>query len=74
MLTSVNFGDLLILDCLLRAVCKNKKDVVKGAENCKAWELKGWMKSALPEHLIVWELTFCPVAGLIVAGIVRLLH
>ena len=70
----VNFGDLLILDCLLRAVCKDKKDIVKGAENCKAWELKGWMKSALPEHLIVWELTFCPVAGLIVAGIVRLLQ
>lgn len=50
----------------------NKKDIVKGAESCRAWELKGWMKSALPEHLIVWELTFCPVAGLIVAGIVKL--
>ena len=70
----VNFGDLLILDCLLRAISKTKKDMIKGAENCKAWKLKEWMKAALPEHLIIWPLTFCPIAGLIVAGIVRLLE
>lgn len=69
----VNFGDLLILDCLLRAVTKNKKDLIKGAENCKAWNLGEWMKAALPEHLLIWPVTFCPIAGLITAGIVKLL-
>ena len=70
----VNFGDLLILDCLLRALTKDKRGFIKGAENCKAWELKEWMKYALPEHLIIWPLTCCPVAGLVTAGIVNLLH
>lgn len=65
----VNFGDLLILDCLLRAVAKKKRGLIKGAEDCKAWQLREWMKAALPEHLVIWPLTFCPLAGLIVAGI-----
>lgn len=70
----VNFGDLLILDCLLRAVCKDKKYLIKGAENCKAWEFGEWMKSALPEHLLFWPLTFCPFTGLVVARIVMLFN
>lgn len=69
----VNFGDLLILDCLLRAVTKNKKGLIKGAENCKAWKLGEWMKAALPEHLLFWPIIFCPIAGLITAGIAILL-
>ena len=33
-------------------------------------ETKEWMKTlALPEHLILWPLLVCPMAGLIVAGI-----
>lgn len=70
----VNFGDLLILDCLLRAVTKKMRGFIKDAEDCKAWELKEWMKAALPEHLIIWPLTCCPLAGLITAGIVNLLY
>jgi hypothetical protein len=70
----VNFGDLLFLDVILRAMTKNKRGFIKGAEGCKAWELGEWMKAALPEHLLIWPLTCCPLSGIITVGIVRLME
>lgn len=64
----VNVGDFLILDCWLRGIGKDM-GLVKGAENCKAWEFREWMKMAVPEHAAGWPLIFCPLAGLVLAGI-----
>lgn len=66
-MTFVSLSDFLILDVWLPDKVRN---MIKGAEHCKAWERKEWlMKLAVPEHGIVWPLFMCPVAGLIVAGI-----
>ena len=47
---------------------------VKGAEHCKAWERREWLKTlAIPEHSLLWTLIVCPIAGLAVAGICALL-
>lgn len=46
------------------------KPYIKGAEHCKAWEVKEWLiKLAIPGHALGWTLLVCPIAGLIVAGI-----
>ena len=65
----VNFGDLIGLDYLFRKKFLNRI-MIKGTEHCRAWETKEWMlKLGLPEHLILWPLIVCPLAGLICAGI-----
>mgnify|MGYP006916077474 FL=1 len=66
-MTFVSISDFLILDCWLPGKVKH---MIKGAESCKAWERKEWLiKLAIPEHFLGWPLIFCPIAGLIVAGI-----
>lgn len=48
--------------------------MIRGAENCKAWERKEWLKTlAIPEHGLVWTFVICPIAGLMVAGIACIL-
>jgi len=64
----INFGDFLFLDCLLVKVIK-KRCMLPGTEHCKAWEMRGWMKAAVPEHFILWPFVGCPVTGLLAAGI-----
>lgn len=64
----VNFGDFFILDCWLRAVAK-ERDMLPGTKNCKAWQFKEWMKSAVPEHFIAWPIVLCPLVGAVCAGI-----
>ena len=60
-------GDFLILDCWLPP---KAKPYIKGAEHCKAWEIKEWLiKLAIPEHVLGWTFLVCPIAGLIVAGL-----
>ena len=66
-MTFVSISDFLILDCWLPGKVRH---MIEGAENCKAWERKEWLiKLAIPEHFLGWPLIFCPIAGLIVAGI-----
>ena len=65
-MTIVSVSDFLILDCWLPP---KARPYIKGAENCKAWERKEWLrKLAIPEHALGWTFLVCPVAGLIVAG------
>ena len=66
-MTMVSVSDFIILDCWLpQRICR----MVKGAEQCKAWEQKEWLKTlAIPEHGLLWTLVLCPLAGLAVAGI-----
>ena len=70
-MTFVSITDFLILDCWLPGKVKH---MIKGAENCKAWERWEWLKTlAIPEHGLGWTFLVCPVAGLAVAGIGMLL-
>ena len=70
-MTIVSISDFLILDCWLPP---KAKPYIKGAENCKAWEVKEWLlKLAIPEHALGWTFLVCPVAGLIVAAVASLL-
>ncbi len=70
----VNFGDLIGLDGFFRAYVIKRGLMLLGTEECEAWGLKKWMLTlALPEHLLLWPLVICPFAGLVVAGIGRLL-
>ena len=65
-MTMVSLSDFIILDCWLPP---KAKPYIKGAENCKAWEVKEWLlKLAIPEHALGWTFLVCPIAGLIVAG------
>lgn len=64
----VNFGDFFILDCFLISIVR-KKWRLPGTENCKAWETKEYMKSAAPEHFIVWPLIICPAVSFACAGL-----
>ena len=68
----VNVGDFVLLDVLARSWAKDK-GLIKGAENHPSWEWKEWWKLAVPEHGLVWPLIFCPLTGLITAGIGALL-
>ena len=66
-MTLVSITDFLILDCWLPPRIRH---MIKGGENCKAWERWEWLKTlAIPEHGLVWTLFMCPMAGLFVAGI-----
>jgi hypothetical protein len=66
-MTMVSISDFLILDCWLPL---KAKPFIRGAEHCRAWERKEWLKKlAIPEHAIGWTFLVCPVAGVIVAGI-----
>jgi len=66
-MTFVSITDFLILDCWLPPRVRH---MIKGAEDCKAWERKEWLKTlAIPEHGLMWTLIICPIAGLAVAGI-----
>ena len=66
-MTFVSICDFLILDCWLPGKVRH---MIKGAEHCKAWESNEWLtKLAIPEHGLFWALVFCPIAGLIVAGL-----
>ena len=66
-MTLVSITDFLILDCWLPQKIRH---MIKGAEDCKAWERWEWLKTlAIPEHGLVWTFVVCPVAGLLVAGI-----
>lgn len=70
-MTFVSVSDFLILDCWMPPKVRH---MIKGAEHCKAWERKEWLtKLAIPEHGLGWTFLFCPLAGLIVAGIATLL-
>lgn len=62
----INFGDFIILDCLLRGHVKDK-GLIPGTENCKAWQAREWMKSAVPEHFLGWTFLLCPIASAITA-------
>jgi hypothetical protein len=64
----VNAGDFFLLDVLGRIYVMDK-GLIKGAENHSGWEWKEWKKLAIPEHGIFWTFLFCPLTGLIVAGI-----
>ena len=71
-MTLVSITDFLILDCWLPGKVRH---MIKGAENCKAWERWEWLKTlAIPEHGLGWTFLVCPVAGLAVAGIGMLLR
>ena len=71
-MTMVSLSDFLILDVWFPPKVRHK---IKGAEHCKAWERKEWLKTlAIPEHGLGWTLIACPLAGLIVAGINLLLN
>jgi len=51
-----------------------EKPYIKGAENCKAWEVKEWLlKLAIPEHALGWTFLVCPIAGFAVAGLATLI-
>ncbi len=66
-MTFVSVTDFLILDCWLPPRVRH---MIKGAENCKAWERREWLKTlAIPEHGLMWTFIVCPIAGLAVAGI-----
>ena len=66
-MTMVSISDFIILDCWLPP---KAKPYVKGAEHCKAWERREWLKTlAIPEHGLLWTLIVCPIAGLAVAGL-----
>ncbi len=70
-MTIVSINDFLILDCWLPP---KAKPYIKGAEHCKAWEVKEWLiKLAIPEHALGWTFLVCPIAGLIVAALASLL-
>ena len=70
-MTFVSITDFLILDVWLPPRIRHK---IKGAENCKAWERKEWLKTlVIPEHGLVWTFVICPIAGLMVAGIACIL-
>lgn len=64
----VNFGDFLILDCWLMAVIRSNGRIA-GTESCKAWEVKEYMKQAVPEHFLAWPLGICTAVGFVCAGI-----
>ena len=64
----VNVGDFVLLDVLGRMYVKDK-NMIKGAENHSGWEWKEWKKLAVPEHGLFWTFLFCPLTGLVVAGI-----
>ena len=64
----VNISDFVLLDCLARIYVKDK-NLIKGCEGHSGWEWKEWWKLAVPEHFLGWPLIFCPLAGLICAGI-----
>lgn len=66
-MTMVSASDFLILDCWLP---RKVRHMIRGAEHCKAWERREWLKTlAIPEHALGWTLLVCPVAALIVAGV-----
>lgn len=69
----VSISDFFLLDVLGRIYVKDK-GLIKGAENHPGWEWKEWKKLAIPEHGIFWTFLFCPLTGLIVAGIGALLR
>ena len=55
-MTMVSLSDFLILDCWLPP---KAKPYIKGAEHCKAWEVKEWLiKLAIPEHALGWIVMF----------------
>ncbi len=68
----VNAGDFFFLDVLARIYVMDK-DFIKGAEGHPDWKWSGWWKLAVPEHGLAWPLLFCPLTGVIVAGIGALL-
>ena len=64
----VNVGDFFLLDVLAR-IYAMEKGLIQGAEGHPDWKWSGWWRLAVPEHGLGWPLLFCPLAGLIVAGI-----
>ena len=70
----VNMGDLIGLDWFFRKQFKDKI-MIKGTEQCKAWEDKEWMMTlGIPEHILMWPLIVCPLVGLICGGVGMLLR
>lgn len=69
--------DIIALDYFLLDVLARKyvmeKGFIKGAEGHPDWKWNGWRKLAVPEHGLGWPLLFCPLTGVIVAGIGALL-
>ena len=68
----VSVSDFILLDVLGRIYVMDK-GLIKGAEGHPDWKWSGWWKLAVPEHGIFWTFLFCPLTGLIVAGIGALL-
>ena len=69
----VSVSDFILLDVLGRIYVMDK-GLIKGAEGHPDWKWSGWLKLAVPEHGILWTFLFCPLTGLIVAGIGALLR
>jgi hypothetical protein len=73
----VSLGDLFFLDYLLlkKTGTRLHADGVKGDS---FYEPKNeLLKLGLPEHLILWPVVFCPIVGVICAGLgifIRYLH
>jgi len=72
-MTFVSISDFVLLDVLGRIYVKDK-GLIKGVDKEHlGWEWSKWSKLAVPEHGIFWTFMFCPLTGLIVAGIAALL-
>ena len=72
-MTFVSISDFVLLDVLGRIYVKDK-GLIKGVDKEHlGWEWSEWGKLAVPEHGIFWTFMFCPLTGLIVAGIAALL-
>jgi hypothetical protein len=72
-MTFVSISDFVVLDILGRIYVKDK-ELIKGADkDHPGWKWSEWGKLAVPEHGIFWTFMFCPLTGLIVAGIAALL-
>lgn len=72
-MTFVSISDFVVLDVLGRIYVKDK-GLIKGVDKEHlGWKWSEWGKLAVPEHGIFWTFMFCPLTGLIVAGIAALL-
>ena len=61
----VNVGDLIGLDWLFRQKMIDHL-MIPGTEDCPDWQTRNWMLHlGLPEHLFLWPLLVCPIAGLL---------
>lgn len=61
----LNVGDLIGLDWFFRQKMMVRL-MIPGTEDCTDWHTRNWMLHfGLPEHLFLWPLLVCPIAGLL---------